>query len=59
MIQHRPSLRSDMAFLNDIKVYYEVAEIIRNTGHTSSGLTFDVSVVNCRVMGLVQEPGEI
>jgi hypothetical protein len=59
MIQHRHSLRSDMAFLNDIKVYYELAEIIRNPGHTSCGVTFEVSVVNCRVVGIVHQRGEI
>jgi len=59
MIQRRPSLRSYMAFLNDMKVYYELAEIIRNTGHTSCGVTFEVSVVNRRIVGLVQQRGEI
>lgn len=59
MIQRRPSLRSDMTFLNDMKVYYELAEIIRNTGHTSCGVTFEVSVVNRRIVGLVQQRGEI
>ena len=59
MMQHGPSLRSDMAFLNDIKVYYELGEIIRNTGHASCGVTFEVSLVNCGVVGLVQQRGEI
>jgi hypothetical protein len=57
MIQHRPSLRRDMAFLDDIKFYYELAEIIRNTEHASCGVTFEVSLVNCGVVGLVQQRG--
>jgi hypothetical protein len=38
MIHHRPSLRSDMTFLNDIIVFYELAEIIPNIlrGHIRS-----------------------
>jgi hypothetical protein len=59
MIQRRPSLRSDTAFLNDIKVYYELAEIIPNTGHTSCGVTFEVSLVNSRTVRIVQQRGEI
>ena len=48
-----------MTFLIDIIVFYELDEIIRNTRPTSFGVTFEVSVMNCWVVGQIQQRSEI